>query len=72
MSDKDKLALCANLRWKSATRDSDDDAAILAVFQRNQVPYTCLETCQGWGPDGDVVAPECCEPGRSCFRKGRR
>ncbi len=62
-----KLKLCVNLRWKSASRESDDDDEILAAFLRNQVPYTCLSTCQSWGPDGEIVAPELCEPGRTCF-----
>lgn len=63
-----KLKLCVNLRWKSASRESEDDEEILAAFRRNAVPYTCLSTCQNFGPDGDVVAPEFCDPSRSCFR----
>ncbi len=61
------MEICKNLRWKSASRDSDEIAVIMTVFMRNQVPYSCLRTCQAWGPDGDAAAPELCDRERGCF-----
>jgi hypothetical protein len=62
------LELCRNLCWKSITRELDEPEEILAAFARNQVPYTCLETCRNAGPDDDLVAPELCQAGRECYR----
>jgi hypothetical protein len=62
------MELCRNLRWKSITRDLDDPDEVLAAFARNQVPYTCLETCRSWGPDDELAAPELCHSQRGCFR----
>jgi hypothetical protein len=61
------MELCRNLRWKSITRDLDDPDEILAAFARNQVPYSCLETCRSWGPDDELAAPERCQSQRTCF-----
>ncbi|MCA9716011.1 MAG: hypothetical protein KC468_15135 [Myxococcales bacterium] len=65
------LEICRNLRWKSASRDSDEAAVIMAVFARNQVPYSCLRTCQAWGPDGDAATPELCDRDRDCYAPRR-
>lgn len=62
------MQLCRNLRWKSITRDLEDPAEVLAAFVRNQVPYTCLETCRAWGPDDELAVPELCHSERACFR----
>ncbi len=59
--------LCKHLRWKSQSRDSGDPAAILESLARSQVPFSCLHTCQAWGPDDDLTAPELCHHGRACF-----
>lgn len=61
------LELCRHLRWKSLSRDLDDPDEIVAAFARNQVPYGCLRTCQAWGPDEDLAAPELCGSDRGCF-----
>lgn len=61
------LELCRNLQWKSISRDLDDPAEILATFARNQVPYTCTQTCRNAGPDDELVAPELCHSARPCF-----
>lgn len=63
-----QLELCRNLHWKSITRDLDDPHEVLAAFARNQVPYTCLQTCRNAGPDDELVAPELCHAERSCYR----
>ena len=43
-------------------------AGLTLDFLKNEVPYSCLKTCQPWGPDDDVVAPEACVEQRGCFR----
>lgn len=45
----------------------DGDELTLMV-RHNHVPYTCLQTCQPWGLDGDVAAPETCTRQRSGWR----
>jgi hypothetical protein len=62
------MELCRNLRWKSITADLEDPDEILVAFARNQVPYTCLQTCRSWGPDDELAAPELCHSERGCFR----
>ena len=42
-----------------------------ASLQREQVPFSCLRTCQAWGPDDDIVAPERCSADRPCFERDR-
>lgn len=59
--------LCKHLRWKTHSRSTGDPAAILESLRRNQVPFQCLRTCQVFGPDDDVVAPELCTRARECF-----
>ncbi len=61
------LELCARLRWKSISRDLEDPAEILHAFAKNQVPYSCLQTCRAWGPDDELAAPELCHRERTCF-----
>ena len=61
--------LCTWLRWKGfygqrwASRDE-----LAAAFARNDSAYSCLHTCQPWGPDDDLVVPERCGSERSCFQ----
>lgn len=66
-----RFDLCKHLRWKSHSRDSGSPAAILESLQRQQVPFSCLHTCQPFGPDDDIVAPDLCCSERSCFVQSR-
>lgn len=62
------MNLCRHLRWKSyytTPTFTDDDLA--AMFAMNEVPYSCLKTCEAWGPDDAIAAPERCGPERPCF-----
>lgn len=61
------ITWCRFIRWKTGTRPSDDPVEFEASMRRNQVPFRCLKTCQTWGPDDDLVAPELCRNGRRCF-----
>ncbi len=58
---------CRFLRWKGFYADPTSDEVTLD-FLKNEVPYSCLKTCQPWGPDDQVVAPESCVEERGCFR----
>jgi hypothetical protein len=58
--------ICQMLRWKGHSREATTGEQQFA-FARNQVPYTCLRTCQPWGPDDEPAVPEGCDAGRSCF-----
>jgi len=62
-----KLHVCRYLRWKSISLGSDDPLEVTATFAKNQVPYSCLNTGQSWGPDDDLAAPENCDSDRVCF-----
>lgn len=59
--------LCRKLRWKSHSRTTGNPMVVLESLRRNQVPFTCLHTCQVFGPDDDLVAPELCDRTRSCY-----
>ncbi len=59
---------CQFLRWKGHSRESHPGEQRFA-FARNQVPYTCLRTCQPWGPDDEPAVPEGCDSGRACYEK---
>lgn len=59
--------LCRNLRWKTHSRSTGNPMVVLESLRRNQVPFTCLHTCQVFGPDDDLVAPELCDRSRSCY-----
>jgi hypothetical protein len=58
--------ICQLLRWKGYDREAAVSEREFA-FARNQVPYTCLRTCQPWGPDDEPALPEGCDAGRSCY-----
>jgi hypothetical protein len=61
---------CKHLRWKSfafGDDDGEDPVALLESLRKRQVPFSCLRTCQAWGPDDDLVSPEDCVPSRACF-----
>lgn len=67
------MELCRSLRWKSFYGQrsfSVDD--LVNLFSLNEVPYSCLQTCEAWGPDDEATAPERCQPGRSCFEPSPR
>lgn len=67
------MELCRSLRWKSFYGQPSFSAEeLLALFSRNEVPYSCLGTCEPWGQDGAPVAPERCQPDRACFRPSPR
>jgi hypothetical protein len=51
------MDLCKFLRWKGRTSAQRVDAELLAVFEANAVPYSCLRTCHPWGPDDHRDAP---------------
>lgn len=62
------MTLCRWMRWKSyytTTTFTDDELA--ALYALDDVPYSCLKTCEAWGPDDGLAAPERCQPGRRCF-----
>lgn len=67
------MKLCRSLRWKTwygARWDTRED--MLADLLKGDVPYSCLLTCQSWGPDDVVAAPEACQPGRPCFQPSNK
>jgi hypothetical protein len=59
--------LCRHLRWKSAAQSSADPEEVAWSLRRRRVPFSCLRTCEAWGPDDELVAPEDCTPDRPCF-----
>ena len=63
-----KLELCRSLRWKGYHEDLEAEE-VVATFIRNRVPYTCLKTCQPFGPDENLCAPELCKGQRECFER---
>jgi len=60
------MELCRHLRWKGFD-ESQTAAEVRATALRNTVPYRCLRTCQPFGVDDDLAAPENCIRGRACF-----
>ena len=60
------MELCRYLRWKGYDDDLEPEEVARAAYM-NTVPYRCLRTCQPWGVDDDLAAPENCVPGRACF-----
>ncbi len=61
--------LCRHLRWKSHARSGNDIELLAESMARNQVQFSCRHTCQSWGPDDDLAAPECCTPQRECYAR---
>ena len=63
------MRLCSHLRWKSLYGATfPDTEALNEALLRNDTPYSCLHTCQPWGPDDDAATPERCQPDRGCFQ----
>ena len=60
------VEVCEMLRWKGHDPECEPDE-IASVFLKNQVPYTCLCTCQPWGVDDGPATPETCNSKRACF-----
>ena len=61
------MTLCKWLRWKGARNLRENREWVKQVIAQNEVPYTCLRNAQSTGPDGKLVAPECCGKHRKCF-----
>jgi hypothetical protein len=59
--------MCRFLRWKGRYgAERYGDAALTASAAINDVPFSCLSTCQPWGPDDRPATPEGCGPERAC------
>lgn len=67
------MELCNWLRFKSLTAfPSLSEEQLAALYAADDVPYSCLQTCQAWGPDEDVASPEACTSARRCFKPSPR
>jgi hypothetical protein len=62
-----RFHLCRSLRWKSHSRESNDPREIASSLERSATQFHCAQTCQAWGPDDELAAPELCAPDRPCF-----
>jgi len=64
------MELCRYLRWKGFYgRDWADGVGLQAALDESDVPFSCLKTCEAWGPDDSPAAPETCGSHRSCYRE---
>ena len=62
------MDLCAWMRNKALLgRAVITDAELELVYVRSDSPFSCNRTCQPWGPDDDLAAPETCTSARACF-----
>jgi hypothetical protein len=62
------MELCKSLRWKGFhSRDWSSPEELIARLVQPEVPFSCLRTCQPWGPDDGPSAPGDCASHRSCF-----
>ncbi len=67
------MDLCRHLRWKGYFgRRWRSEAELEAALALSDAPFSCLRTCQAWGPDDDLAAPEICDRERSCFEPSAR
>jgi hypothetical protein len=62
----DRRPVCGNLRTKALHVYGRMTAD--AFHTSRSSGYHCLCTQFPTGPDGALVAPEACQPGRPCFR----
>jgi len=65
--------MCRNLRWKAfygKRWPTQEDVAV--ELMTSDSPFSCLMTCQAFGPDGEIAAPEACDDTRTCFRPSDR
>ena len=54
MTNLDPRTLCRFVRWKSAAlgaAEGPDLDELAESLRRRSVPFSCLRTCQAWGPD---------------------
>ncbi|MCK6520297.1 hypothetical protein L6R49_02545 [Myxococcota bacterium] len=61
------MKLCKHLRWKGHREHREDPRRVLDVFALNEVPYSCAQSVESWGPDGGLACPERCSPDRRCY-----
>ncbi len=67
------MQLCRNLRWKGYYGQhwpTPDDLALALTLSDAQ--FSCLRSCQAWGPDDQLADPDACQPGRGCFERSDR
>lgn len=57
--------ICRFIRWKGYKEDMSAEE-LLFIIARNEVPFSCLRTCQPWGVDENPATPESCISSRSC------
>lgn len=63
------MRLCRSLRWKGFYGATfPDRASVERALTSADAPFSCVRTCQPWGPDEQPSWPEACQPGRGCFR----
>jgi len=58
--------VCNCVRWKSQFYESEPDPT---VPRSNDDSYWCALTQRVLGPDGQLVEPPSCKPGRACFKE---
>lgn len=59
--------VCAHLRTKALHVYGQDTADAFHTSRSSN--YHCIHTAFVTGPDGCLVAPEECQPGRACFHE---
>ncbi len=61
------------MRWKGWYAQATwSPAELLEAVRANEVPWSCVQTGEAWGPDDDLACPEDCQPGRRCFEPSAR
>ncbi|MEW5978287.1 MAG: hypothetical protein AB1898_21025 [Acidobacteriota bacterium] len=58
--------VCNCVRWKSMFYQAEPDPS---VPRSNEDGFWCALTQRVLGPDGQVVSPQECKPGRACFKE---
>jgi len=63
------MELCRFLRWKGFYgKDWVGAEGLAEALRADEVQYSCLKTCEPWGPDDGVATPGTCGGHRSCYR----